>query len=95
MVVSLPRYIHRSLLALTVPTAADILASARRVVVKVGSALLIDSDSGAVDRAWLSALADDLARLRARGQQVIAVSSGAVALGRPRRGPRPPGRRGG
>ena len=67
-----------------VPTAADILASARRVVVKVGSALLIDAPSGAVDRAWLSALADDLARLRARSQQVIVVSSGAVALGRRR-----------
>ena len=39
-----------------------------------------------MDRAWLSALADDLARLRARSQQVIVVSSGAVALGRRRLG---------
>jgi glutamate 5-kinase len=71
---------------LPVQTAADILAAARRVVVKVGSALLIDPDTGAVDRAWLSALAEDLARLRARSQQVLAVSSGAVALGRRRLG---------
>jgi glutamate 5-kinase len=86
-VIVFPLALHPSPeLALPVPTAAAILASARRVVVKVGSALLIDAASGAVDRAWLSALADDLARLRARGQQVIAVSSGAVALGRRRLG---------
>ena len=59
------------------------LASARRIVIKVGSALLVGAD-GAPDRAWLAALAADLARLRARGQQVLIVSSGAVALGRRR-----------
>lgn len=59
------------------------LASARRIVVKVGSALLVGAD-GAPDKAWLAALAADLARLRARGQQVLVVSSGAVALGRRR-----------
>ena len=58
-------------------------ASARRVVIKVGSALLVGAD-GAPDRAWLAALAADLARLRARGQQALIVSSGAVALGRRR-----------
>lgn len=58
-------------------------ARARRIVVKVGSALLVGRD-GAPDAAWLSALAADLARLRARGQQVLVVSSGAVALGRRR-----------
>jgi glutamate 5-kinase len=69
-----------------VQTAADILATARRIVVKVGSALLIDPQSGTVHSAWLSALAEDLARLRGRSQQVLAVSSGAVGLGRRRLG---------
>ena len=71
---------------LSVTSAADILASARRVVVKVGSALLVDPQTGAVDRTWLSALAEDLAQLRGRSQQALAVSSGAVALGRRRLG---------
>ena len=59
------------------------IASARRVVVKVGSALLVGAD-GAADAHWLHAFAADIARLRARGQQVLVVSSGAVALGRRR-----------
>jgi glutamate 5-kinase len=58
------------------------LADARRVVVKVGSALLVDPQSGRLNRAWLEALVEDLRRLRRRGQQVILVSSGAIALGR-------------
>jgi glutamate 5-kinase len=58
------------------------LASARRVVIKVGSALLVDQSSGRLNRAWLEALAQDLRRMRKRGQQVILVSSGAIALGR-------------
>ncbi|MBC7166041.1 glutamate 5-kinase [Phenylobacterium sp.] len=61
----------------------SVLANARRIVIKVGSALLVGAD-GTPDRAWLGALAADLARLRARGQQVLIVSSGAVALGRRR-----------
>ncbi len=60
------------------------LARARRIVVKVGSALVVDAGSGEPDRAWLAAFAADAARLRARGQQVLVVSSGAVALGRRR-----------
>ena len=63
-----------------------LLASARRVVLKVGSALLIDAARGAADDAWLGALAVDVARLRARGADVLVVSSGAVALGRRRLG---------
>ena len=59
------------------------LAAARRIVVKVGSALLVGAD-GAPNRPWLQALAQDIARLRARSQQVLIVSSGAVALGRRR-----------
>lgn len=61
------------------------LTGARRIVVKVGSALLVGKD-GAPDRAWLETLAVDIARMRARGQQVLMVSSGAVALGRRRLG---------
>ena len=62
------------------------LVRARRLVVKVGSALLVDGDSGRVNRTWLETLVEDLLRLRRRGQQVILVSSGAIALGRRRLG---------
>ena len=58
------------------------IATARRIVVKVGSALLNGPDGA--DSAWLAAFAADVSRLRARGQQVLVVSSGAVALGRRR-----------
>jgi glutamate 5-kinase len=58
------------------------LSAARRVVVKVGSALLVDQRTGRLNRAWLESLVEDLLRLRRRGQQVILVSSGAIALGR-------------
>lgn len=58
------------------------LQDARRVVVKVGSSLLVDSGAGNLDRVWLQALASEIARLIARGQQVAVVSSGAIALGR-------------
>lgn len=60
----------------------SLLTEARRVVVKVGSSLLVDQGSGRLNRAWLEALVEDLRRMRRRGQQVIVVSSGAVALGR-------------
>ena len=62
------------------------LTQARRLVVKVGSALLVDADSTRINRAWLESLLEDLLRLRKRGQQVILVSSGAIALGRRRLG---------
>ena len=58
------------------------LQKARRVVVKIGSALLVEQDSGAIHRTWLNALADDLAAVKARGCDVILVSSGAIAVGR-------------
>ncbi len=58
------------------------LTQAKRIVVKLGSALVAGEDGP--DTAWLAAFAADLARLRARGQQVLVVSSGAVALGRRR-----------
>ena len=62
------------------------LTQARRIVVKVGSALLVDAESARVNRAWLETLVEDLLRLRGRGQRVILVSSGAIALGRRRLG---------
>ena len=62
------------------------LTQARRVVVKVGSALLVDAESARVNRAWLETLVEDLLCLRKRGQRVILVSSGAIALGRRRLG---------
>jgi len=58
------------------------LAAARRVVIKVGSALLVEKSTGSVNRDWLEALADDVAAMRARNQEVVLVSSGAIALGR-------------
>ncbi len=62
------------------------ITNARRIVVKVGSTLLVDASSGDADAAWLCAFARDAARLAARGQKLLVVSSGAVALGRRRLG---------
>ena len=62
------------------PTPAAALAQARRLVVKIGSALLVEED-GEIRRPWLDALVADVARCRARGQELILVSSGAVAVG--------------
>ena len=58
------------------------LRDARRLVVKIGSALLVDTATGALRSDWLQSLADDVARIRARGTDVILVSSGSIALGR-------------
>jgi glutamate 5-kinase len=65
-----------------VPDSPSPLQQARRIVVKVGSALLVDSETGRINRPWLETLIEDLLRLRKRNQQVILVSSGAIALGR-------------
>ena len=54
----------------------------RRIVVKVGSSLLVDHAAGEARRDWLDALADDLAVLHRAGADVLVVSSGAIALGR-------------
>jgi glutamate 5-kinase len=62
--------------------AARRLAEAKRVVVKVGSTLLVDGDKGRLNRSWLESFAADVAVCRKRGQEVILVSSGAIALGR-------------
>ncbi len=66
--------------------AVSLISTARLIVVKVGSALLVDPRTGAADGAWLGAFAADVARLSARGQKLVIVSSGAVALGRARLG---------
>src|SRR6202050_3140993 len=58
------------------------LTDAKRVVVKVGSALLVDAEKGRLNRAWLESFAADCPARRRRGQEVILVSSGAIALGR-------------
>lgn len=58
------------------------LAHARRLIVKVGSGLLVEPAAGALRREWLSSLVADLVALRAEGQEVLLVSSGAIALGR-------------
>lgn len=58
------------------------IETAGRVVVKIGSALLVDAERGAVHRKWLESLATDIAGMRARGQEVVVVSSGAIAVGR-------------
>jgi glutamate 5-kinase len=56
------------------------LKDLRRLVIKIGSALLIDAD-GRINRSWLDGFAEDISSLRKSGHQVLIVSSGAVALG--------------
>ena len=58
------------------------LSSFRRIVVKVGSSLLVDAAAGSLKRDWLASLAADIAALYAQKRDVIVVSSGAIALGR-------------
>jgi len=55
---------------------------AKRLVVKIGSSLLVDTAAGTLRQAWLEALADDIAALRKEGKEIVVVSSGAIALGR-------------
>lgn len=74
-----PSSVERASVSLR-PMSTSPLASARRIVVKTGSALM--AEKGQPRRAWLAHLAADLAHLRSRGQDVLLVSSGAVALGR-------------
>jgi glutamate 5-kinase len=61
---------------------APSLAAARRLVVKIGSALVVDPARAAPRQDWLAGVAADIAALRARGTEVIVVSSGAIALAR-------------
>lgn len=59
----------------------NIVHTAKLIVVKIGSALLVDPERG-VRQAWLAALTEDVMALRAQGKQVLVVSSGAIGLGR-------------
>jgi glutamate 5-kinase len=63
-------------------TKAPALADFRRIVVKVGSSLLVDAAAGRVKEEWLASLAQDVAALHAGKRDVLVVSSGAIALGR-------------
>jgi glutamate 5-kinase len=65
-----------------VETVINRLAKAKRIVIKVGSALLVEQKTGTVKQAWLTSLVDDLSQLKAKGADIILVSSGAIALGR-------------
>ena len=58
------------------------LTSFRRIVVKVGSALLVDSAAGKLKHEWLASLAADIASLHKDKRDILVVSSGAIALGR-------------
>ena len=59
-----------------------VLADFRRIVVKVGSSLLVDSDGGRIHEEWLASLVADLAQLHGQQRDVMVVSSGAISLGR-------------
>src|SRR6476620_3781854 len=61
---------------------APSLQDFRRIVVKVGSSLLVDAAGGRLHQDWLEALAEDIAALHRDGRDIIVVSSGAIALGR-------------
>jgi len=67
------------------PAAAFAPAVCARLVVKIGSSLLVDP-VGAVRRDWLAGVVSDIAQRRAAGQQIVIVSSGAIALGARRLG---------
>ena len=58
-----------------------ILAPKGRLVVKIGSALLVDDRTGEIRHEWLNKLADDIAHLKNKGKEVLIVSSGAIAVG--------------
>ena len=58
------------------------LSSIKRLVVKIGSALLVEDASGEIHRDWLDSVADDIAAIKATGTDVVVVTSGASAVGR-------------
>ena len=58
------------------------MASSKRLVVKIGSSILVDEAKGQIRRDWLEALTGDVARLHTGGCEVVLVSSGAIRLGR-------------
>jgi glutamate 5-kinase len=64
------------------PSAAALIASARRITIKVGSSLLVEQRGDGLRRSWIATLAGDMAALRTEKRQLLLVSSGAVAMGR-------------
>ena len=62
--------------------ASSPLATSKRLVVKIGSSILVDEARGEIRHDWLNALTDDVAHLHKRGCEVVLVSSGAIRLGR-------------
>lgn len=58
------------------------LAGSKRIVIKIGSVLLVEQEAGTIHRTWLNALADDIADLVRGGSEIVLVSSGAIAVGR-------------
>ena len=65
-------------MSLKTPTLTDF----RRIVIKVGSSLLVDSAAGRVHEDWHASLAEDIAQLHKEKRDILVVSSGAIALGR-------------
>jgi len=62
------------------------LETAKRLVIKIGSAILVDSQTGHLRQDWLESLGNDIAALKAEDKDIVIVSSGAIALGRARLG---------
>ncbi|HFB54541.1 MAG TPA: glutamate 5-kinase [Hellea balneolensis] len=62
------------------------LSDFKSIVIKIGSALLVNEDNGAINKDWLQSVAADIAELTRSGHNVLIVSSGAIALGRTRLG---------
>ena len=58
------------------------LTKAKRIVIKVGSTLLVDKKTGDLSLTWLESLAEDVSSLKSRGIDIVLVSSGSIALGR-------------
>ena len=62
------------------------LDTSARLVIKIGSAILIEGGNGALRQNWLDSLCQDIATLKSAGKEIVIVSSGAIALGRARLG---------
>jgi glutamate 5-kinase len=72
----------RQALTLHMSRKTPAISDFRRIAVKVGSSLLVDSEGGRIHEAWLRSLVADLAQLHDEGRDVMVVSSGAISLGR-------------
>ena len=63
-------------------TASEVLSNSKRLVIKIGSALLVDAATGALRENWLNGLMAEVAAIKNKGRDVLIVSSGSIALGR-------------